>query len=84
MLIHSCIYYRLDSSVISDHEWMSRAQRLAKVQDAVKTAKGHCNIGFYDEAFADWDGSSGFQLPLADPWVVDKSRYILELSERVK
>ena len=79
MLVHSCIYYRMDSNIISDHEWMDRAQRLALLQNKAITKAGHCNIGFFDEAFKDWDGSSGFQLPLADPWVTSKARYLLEM-----
>ena len=82
MLVHSCIYYRLDDSLITDHEWMQRAQTLAKLQEVIKAKAGHCSIGWYDDAFEDWDGSSGFQLPLADPWVVSKARHLLELREK--
>jgi oligoendopeptidase F len=58
MLVHSYIYYELDDNVISDDVWQKWATQLAKLQ-----AKFGKRIGFYDKAFADWDGSTGFHLP---------------------
>lgn len=58
MLVHSCLYYKLDESVIDDHTWTHWAQQLAKLQSKY----GH-RIGFYDAVFADWDGSTGHHLP---------------------
>jgi len=37
-------------------------------------------IGFYDEDFADWDGSTGMHLPQY-PWVVDRGAQLLRLHE---
>jgi hypothetical protein len=70
MLIHSCLYYKLDSPVIDDHTWTRWAQQLAKLQD-----KYGYRIGFYDAVFEDWDGSSGFHLP-ADSDVVRVARRV--------
>lgn len=78
MLVHSCIYYELNANLISDHEWTARAQRLATIQAKVIAKLGRCHIGFFDDAFANWDGSSGFHLPLRDPWVVSKARWLLK------
>ena len=58
MLIHSYLYYRADTPIIDDALWTKWAQQLAKLHD--KFGK---RIGFYDKAFADWDGSTGFHLP---------------------
>lgn len=60
MLTHSCIYYHLNDSVVSDHQWQSWANELRDLQDAC--VEYRC-IGFYDEAFFDWDGSTGYHLP---------------------
>lgn len=78
MLVHSCIYYALNDNLISDHEWSARAQRLAQIQAKVIAKLGRCHIGFFDQDFANWDGSSGFHLPIRDPWVVDKARWLLQ------
>jgi len=57
MLIHCYIYYRLDDNIITDEVWNAWAQQLKRVQD--KYGK---QIRFYDEEFADWDGSTGYHL----------------------
>lgn len=74
MLVHSCAYYELDEQMVDDHTWQKWADELTKLQtdnpDCVK-------IGFYDDVFANWDGSSGYHLPHRDPWVMNKTQYLL-------
>jgi hypothetical protein len=70
MLVHCFLYYKMDSPIIEDHTWSLWAQQLARLQ----LKYGH-RIGFYDDAFADWDGSSGFHLP-ADADVVRVARRV--------
>lgn len=84
MLVHSHLYYERDSPVISDHEWTARAQRLKRLQDAwcVKRGIARVEIGFFDDAFADWDGSTGHHLPLRHPWVNDKAAIVLDRSRQ--
>jgi hypothetical protein len=77
MLVHSCLYYRMDASVIDDATWTRWAQQLAKLQDKF----GHC-IGFYDAAFEDWDGSSGFHLPADQDVARVAMRLLAEHNER--
>ena len=77
MLVHSCIYYLLNDNLISDHEWTARAKKLAALQEKAKAKFGHCNIGWYDAEFENWDGSSGFHLPHRDPWVLRKAHQLL-------
>ena len=57
MLVHCYLYYKMDSPIIEDHTWTKWAQQLARLQD-----KYGWRIGFYDKAFHNWDGSSGFHL----------------------
>lgn len=71
MLIHSFIYYEMDDCIISDDEWQKRANRLAKVQSKYGTT-----IGFYDEQFAEWDGTTGHHLTY-DDWVRGKANELL-------
>jgi len=76
LLVHSYIYYRLCTSLISDDEWQAAADELTRLQ-----AHGPISIGFYDEAFKDWDGTTGFHLP-QDHWVAGKAHYLLYLHEK--
>lgn len=76
MLVHSYIYYRLDDNLISDHQWMEWAQELARLQDENKIYE----IGYYDAAFKDWDGSSGFMLPNNDS-IAHTARSLLQYKQ---
>lgn len=79
MLIHSCLYYILDESILTDHQWQDRADRLTQLQNAHPDQN---KLGFYDDDFANWDGSSGYHLPLTDPWVVNKALQIYRIHEK--
>ena len=76
MLIHSCLYYEMNESIVTDHQWQAWANELAKLQ---QDHPDKCVIGFYDDEFQDWDGSSGYHLPLRDPWVYSKAQQISAL-----
>lgn len=78
MLIHSFIYYILDDNLISDHQWQRWADELVALQEQYPE-----RIGFYDEAFVDWDASSGYHLP-KDGWVIDKSLRLVRYRDRMQ
>lgn len=78
MLVHSCIYYEMDDSVISDDQWQAWAEELHKLQ--TKHPK-YCKLNFFDHEFADWDGTTGSHLPHRHPWVYNKAKYILNISK---
>ena len=69
MLVHSYLYYVLDSPVITDDKWQQWADELTALQLQKK------QIGFYDEEFADWDGSTGMHLP-KDDWIDYRARWL--------
>lgn len=79
MLIHSCIYYEMDNSIIDDHTWQRWANELAELQNANPK---DCKIKFFDREFAGWDGTSGYHLPLRNEWVYNKSLQILSYHEK--
>lgn len=79
MLIHSCIYYELDSNIISDHLWQEWADELEQLQTKYPN---ECKLDFYDKNFEGWTGATGNHLPHRDPWVYGRSRYLLELHQR--
>lgn len=76
MLVHSCAYYELDDQMVDDHTWQRWADELTRLQ---KDNPNDCKIGFYDEVFSNWDGSSGYHLPHRDPWVLGKTQYLLRM-----
>ena len=67
MLIHSYLYYHLDTSIISDDQWQQWANELHDLQKLYPDP-----IGFYDNVFQDWDGSTGMHLPI-DNWVYQQA-----------
>lgn len=81
MLIHSCIYYELNTEIISDHLWQKWADELEKLQ---KENPADCEINFYDWEFKDWTGATGNHLPHRNPWVFAKANYIIMLHEQFK
>ena len=68
MLVHSYLYYEMDAPVITDEKWQQWADELTYLQNKYPDA---CKLGFYDEAFADWSGATGCDLPF-DPWLIKR------------
>lgn len=68
MLVHSYLYYEMDAPAITDDKWQQWADELTYLQNKYPDA---CKLGFYDEAFADWSGATGCDLPF-DPWLVKR------------
>lgn len=79
MLIHSCIYYHLNDNIISDIEFDKRARKLAALQ---KQYPQISESVIWAEEFRNWDGTTGYDLPLRDPWVLNKAQQILEIHKR--
>ena len=77
MLVHSYIYYELGSNVVSDHDWQQWADELTELQNMGEYPR----IGFYDEAFKDWDGSTGYHLP-RDNWVFNKAMQLIRSRDK--
>jgi hypothetical protein len=77
LMIHSYLYYKVDQPIISDVLFDEMSKRLVELQ---KTTQ---KIGFYDEAFQDWDGSTGYYLPV-DERIMNKSFMLLKLVEKRK
>jgi hypothetical protein len=78
ILIHSCIYYRLNESVISDYEYDRWCNRLVELQKEHPKVAANCD---WNEAFKDFTGETGFDLPLGHPWVLEKAHYVLKLAK---
>lgn len=81
MLVHSCIYYKMDQNIISDAQWSRWGTELADLQNKYPEISKQV---IWAEAFEDWDGSSGAFLPLDDSWVVNKAQQLLHHQENTK
>lgn len=81
ILVHSCLYYELDNSIVSDATWNKWAKELIQLQkenpEIAKKVK-------YNEAFEGFDGSTGFNLPLKDEWVIGTAKYLLKIHNKPK
>ena len=74
LLVHSRIYYVLNNNIISDKQFDDFAKELVQLQkDYPQISK---DVIFYN-AFKNWDGTTGFDLPLEDSWVVQKANQLL-------
>lgn len=79
ILVHSCIYYELNGSSISDRDWDRFAKELVALQhDYPSIAE---KLVFAAE-FADFDGTTGFNLPMKDEWVVMKAHQLCKEVKR--
>ena len=78
ILIHSALYYTLNENVIDDHTYDKWSKELAELQrDYPQESK---LAPMYDD-FAEFDGSSGFDLPHKAPDVVNRARHILKYAK---
>ena len=74
IVVHSCIYYRLSENLITDHQWAAWAKELVAAQEQFpKVAEKE----LWAKEFADFDGSTGFNLPITEAGVVAVARRLL-------
>ena len=79
ILVHSAIYYGMGESLVSDHTWNMWAQELVKLQRENPTIAKRVD---YHEAFENFDGSTGFDLPYRHPEIMAKAQYLLDIHKR--
>lgn len=79
IIVHSIIYYHLNSSVISDAEFDSVAQQLIKMQKQLGRQKLKDTMYYY--CMYDFDGSTGFYL--LDRLIPFDREYLTGIASRV-
>jgi len=80
VLVHSCLYYGMDESLVPDNvfdKWC---------KDLVQLLKDNPNeySDRFDIYFKDWDGISGYDLPIRDPWIWNKALRLLEVQNGIE
>lgn len=78
MLVHSYLYYALDSPIVDDFKWQSWANELCSLQNHYKP-----KLNFYDEMFHDWDASTGYHLKY-DEGVINVATKLLRYCEALE
>jgi hypothetical protein len=81
ILVHSVIYYRWNDSVIDDHTFDRWSKELAELQQQYPDFAAECE---WHEGFKNFDGSSGFDLPLHDPQAVNMAHRLLNAVKSIK
>lgn len=79
VLVHSVIYYVFNDNLISDSKWSEWARELAQLQEAYPDIAEQC---IYADAYRNFDGSSGFDLPLGDGWAYARAEELLRYYDR--
>lgn len=79
ILVHSIIYYKMDDNLISDSAWSAWATELEELRKKYPDIAAKVP---YAEEFKDFDHSTGMNLPLDDPWAVNKARQLLAMKDR--
>lgn len=72
-MINSYLYYEKDSPVVGDDTWQDWAEELARMP--------HEDIGYYDEMFKDWDGTTGNHLTYSEELIEDADNFYLNMIE---
>ena len=81
LLVHSCIYYHLNQNLVSDQQWDSWAKELVELQKKYPKIAERVD---YHEAFKDFDGTTGFDLPFTRPEIINKANWLILNQGRFK
>lgn len=73
VMVHSCLYYSMNTNMVSDVQYDAWARELEQLQNAYPDIADNVD---YAEYFKDFSASTGFDLPLNDPWVRRKALWL--------
>ena len=79
ILVHSCIYYRFNENIITDHTYDKWCKELAELQIKYPKESSEC---MYANEFKDFDGSTGFHLPMHQPNIVSRAQALLTYNRK--
>ena len=76
VLVHSNLYYRQNTNIISDHTYDAWSHELAEL---IQAHPREFRKSAWYSAFRDFDGNTGMDLPLADYWVESTASHLLKI-----
>lgn len=79
ILVHSAIYYRMNENIIPDYKYDEWSLELAELQRDYPDIAKECP---YAVGFANFDGSSGYDLQYHTPEIVSKANQLLRYHRR--
>ena len=79
LIVHSVIYYKMNSNIIDDATWSKWAMELVDLQRSYPDIAAACP---YADDFKGFDGSTGFNLALDDPWAIDVATRLLHSTRK--
>ncbi|AYP68766.1 NAD-dependent DNA ligase [Bacillus phage vB_BpsS-36] len=80
IVLHSYLYYQLNTNIISDHTYDAWCKELAELQQKHPEESGA--VEYLCKEFKDFDGSTGFHLGDADHSSHDKAMRLLRYHEK--
>ena len=75
IIVHSCIYYEFNTSIISDRTFDLWAYELVDLQRKYPEISKSSR---WASEFKDFDGSTGYDLPIRTQWAINKAKWLLE------
>jgi len=79
LLVHSYLYYSMDTNIISDATWSEWAMQLVEVQQKFpEIAETVC----FAKDFRDFDGSTGCDLNYFDPQIVNIAHRLMDIERK--
>lgn len=81
VLVHSCIYYEFNQSIVDDATWAKWAVELEQLQASYPDIAKQIE---WATEFYGFNHSTGYNLPTQDPWVVSKAIQLMRWHEERK
>lgn len=81
ILVHSCLYYKLDTNLITDEEFDKWCGELRGLH---KKYPQYMKINCFDDAFSKWGGYSGYDLPTGDPDILRVANRLLRAKQEME
>lgn len=81
ILVHSCLYYKMNTNIITDEEF---DKWCAELRDLHSKYPQYMDCGVFDAEFKKWGGFSGFDLPTYAPEVHSKAEQLLRIKEEME
>jgi NAD-dependent DNA ligase len=81
ILVHSCLYYQYNESIVSDTQYDTWARELAQLQADYPVEAA---AAVYAKDFADFakESVTGFDLPFANPEIVRTAAQLLRIHKK--
>lgn len=76
VLIHANLYYRQNTNIISDFTYDNWSHELVEL---IQEHPNEFRKSAWYSSFMDFDGNTGMDLPLTDPWVESTASHLLKI-----